>query len=293
MNFAEPQPPIALSRWTSRVAIFSVVLMAVAFILHRFFGMPTAVALNTVALGYIGLFIAALCGIAAAISIWRNGGAGTARVVVGLFLSVVMFSGLFGIGVLANDFPKINDVTTDTQSPPRFSALMKERDASANPPQYPGGRFAAIQKKAYPDLRTMEIDRPADETFDLVSEAVNRLRMRIVRSAPPGDSQSEAGIIEAVDRTLVTGFYDDVAIRITRNGGGSLVDIRSASRYGISDFGRNAERIREMMREIAGRLLATVPAARDDAPKDVKAEKDIKKKKKKRKKRYRKRRRRR
>ena len=38
-------------------------------------------------------------------------------------------------------------------------------------------------------------------------------------------------------------FKDDVVIRVRTNAEGSLIDLRSASRVGISDLGANAARI--------------------------------------------------
>jgi uncharacterized protein (DUF1499 family) len=54
----------------------------------------------------------------------------------------------------------------------------------------------------------------------------------------------QQGRIEAIDRTLIFGFVDDIAIRITPQGDGSRIDLRSASRAGVSDLGVNAKRIR-------------------------------------------------
>jgi uncharacterized protein (DUF1499 family) len=57
-----------------------------------------------------------------------------------------------------------------------------------------------------------------------------------------------AGIFEAVDTTFWFGFKDDVIIRVVSQGGGSMVDVRSVSRIGRSDLGKNADRIREFIR---------------------------------------------
>jgi uncharacterized protein (DUF1499 family) len=40
------------------------------------------------------------------------------------------------------------------------------------------------------------------------------------------------------------GFTDDIVVRVTPAGAGSRIDLRSSSRYGRSDFGVNAARIR-------------------------------------------------
>jgi hypothetical protein len=80
-------------------------------------------------------------------------------------------------------------------------------------------------------------------------------------------------MLEAVDRTLILGFYDDVAIRVAGNDEQARIDVRSASRYGRHDLGRNADRVRQILKEIIVRLESVVPAARAKAkPKEVKEE---------------------
>ena len=46
------------------------------------------------------------------------------------------------------------------------------------------------------------------------------------------------------------GFREDVSIRVTPDGDGSRVDIRSASRYFESDLGSNAARISKLMDDL-------------------------------------------
>ena len=52
------------------------------------------------------------------------------------------------------------------------------------------------------------------------------------------------GRIEATDTTRWFGFKDDVVVRVKPEGTGSRVDVRSLSRVGRSDVGKNASRIR-------------------------------------------------
>src|SRR6187551_3372947 len=56
----------------------------------------------------------------------------------------------------------------------------------------------------------------------------------------PIDPPRRVGRIEAVARTPIMGFREDVSIRITPDGEDSRVDIRSSSRYFESDLGSNA-----------------------------------------------------
>jgi len=239
-------------RWTSRLAIFASVVLLTAAILHRL-GLPTPAALNMVLIAFALAALAFLLGAFAAVSIWRQGGSGVARVVAGLFISSAMFGGVAVLSVLAGQHPVLNDVTTDTQSPPAFVELARQREASANSPVYPAA-FAAVQQLAYPDLKTLNIERPRAETLELTIDALKRQRYQIVSEGPDGT-------IEAVDRTLILGFYDDIAVRVTGDDERASVDVRSASRYGVYDFGQNASRVRTILREIVARLEETVPAA--------------------------------
>ena len=58
------------------------------------------------------------------------------------------------------------------------------------------------------------------------------------------------GVIEAVARTPIMGFRDDVVIRVTPMGQGTRIDVRSASRVGSHDFGANASRIRSLLEDL-------------------------------------------
>jgi uncharacterized protein (DUF1499 family) len=64
------------------------------------------------------------------------------------------------------------------------------------------------------------------------------------------NANASNGIIEATDTTFWFGFKDDVVIRIAANAEGSVLDIRSKSRVGESDLGKNAERISTLIQQI-------------------------------------------
>jgi hypothetical protein len=52
------------------------------------------------------------------------------------------------------------------------------------------------------------------------------------------------GTFNATATTFWFGFRDDVAVRVRAEGEGSVIDVRSTSRVGLSDLGANAARIR-------------------------------------------------
>ena len=120
----------------------------------------------------------------------------------------------------------------------QFSQLAAQRPADANRIVEPDLAAAEIQEKAYPDLRPMELERSATETFDIVHEAVKRLGWTIVLNEPPGE---QPGRIEATDRTMIMGYTDDVLVRVTGDDTHAFIDVRSVSRYGMHDLGANAD----------------------------------------------------
>ena len=250
----------ATARWTTRVALFSVSLAIVALAAHRFGPMPTLTAFNLVIVAFFGAIVALTLGIASSIIIWREGCAGALRVTFGIFLALGLLSWPLAFLPAYRNLPSINDVTTDATSPPSFVELMKLRGPGTNTSTYPV-TYAKLQAQAYPDLKPMFIDRPVEETFEIAREAMFRQKMNIVREQAPGSGSGKTGVIEAVDRTLVFGLYDDISVRVDGDNVRSRVDLRSASRFGRHDLGRNAERMRRLMREIVARLEATIPSA--------------------------------
>ena len=55
---------------------------------------------------------------------------------------------------------------------------------------------------------------------------------------------------ETTARTPLMGFRDDIVIRVSAVGGGSRIDLRSASRFGSHDLGANASRLRSLLEDI-------------------------------------------
>ena len=141
--------------------------------------------------------------------------------------------------------------------------IQEYRQNGANPVAYPAERFAKLQFAAYPDLTTVTVERSSEEVFDLVMSAMGdqHLKMNIVRQEPPTSKPVKAGYIEAEDRTLIIGFYDDIVVRVEGDEKRARLDVRSASRYGRHDFGRNADRVRSILREFVAALERNVPTA--------------------------------
>lgn len=251
-------PPALFSSWTPRVALFSAGLILVAILLHRLLGMPTQLALNLFLVAFGLAACAILLGMVAIVDVWRRGADGGAWAVIGMLIAGAVFAWPVSLLPSYLNLPAMNDATTDLASPPRFNALIKERERAgvANPAQYPANRLTEVQKANYPDLRPLYVSRSMDDTYELALETLKRLRFQIVAETPP--RQRQAGIIEAVDRTLVIGFYDDVVVRVDSEGGRARIDVRSASRFGTHDLGRNPIRVRRVLSEMQAKVDASI-----------------------------------
>lgn len=138
----------------------------------------------------------------------------------------------------AKSLPRIHDITTDLANLPVFVDVLKLRANAPNLATYGGAEIAQAQRAAYPDIAPLFVAAPLPETFALALAEAKKMDWQIV-----AQDQSQ-GRIEATATTRWFGFKDDIVIRITAIDGKSRVDMRSVSRVGKSDVGKNAERIR-------------------------------------------------
>jgi len=140
--------------------------------------------------------------------------------------------------------PHIHDISTDTDNPPKFVAVAEIRKGARNPLDYKPA-VAAEQKQGYPDIAPLMLDAAPTQTLERAERTARAMGWEIVDVAPQ-DMR-----IVATETTLLFGFKDDVVIRIMPHAQRSIVDVRSLSRVGGSDFGANANRIRAFLTKLA------------------------------------------
>ncbi len=184
------------------------------------------------------------------------------------------FAGLIGAAILlyfplseerrAWSAPPIHDISTDVGDAPQFTALLPHRSGATNGPEYDGQKkvmlkgkittVAELQKLAYPDIKPLgKLLNPRNDPkvdskailFWHAFETAKRMGWNIVAF------DEKKGIIEATDTTLWFGFTDDIAVRVQQAGTmGARLDIRSKSRIGTSDYGRNAARVMDYLKAL-------------------------------------------
>lgn len=137
----------------------------------------------------------------------------------------------------AGNYPRIHDITTNLQDQPQFVAAQGRRGPTSNTLETASETFL-LQAEGYPELATLIVMEPMESVFDESIRAATDLGWEIYLQ------DRNAGIIEAVDTTMLMGFKDDIVIRLRPLANGTEVDLRSVSRVGIGDFGANAKRIK-------------------------------------------------
>jgi len=150
----------------------------------------------------------------------------------------------------AQDHP-IHDITTNPDDPPAFVEILPLRADAPNPAAYGGPDVAAIQRETYPDLQPLRSDARRADMIEIALQVARDMGWEIIAADTP------AGRIEAVDTTFWYGFKDDIVVLVTGEDRSLQLDVRSKSRVGRSDMGKNAERIREYLQNAERKLTGS------------------------------------
>ena len=267
------EPVSGLATWARNLAVFSVVAVAVSIIIVRFGFLEVKPAIATffgaLALAVLSILIGFL-GFAA---IWHNGTRGMGRILIAFLIDALVLAYPAYLVVQYRRLPPIHDITTDPIDPPRFEALSRLRTGDGtNPAVYAGLYSAELQRKAYPDIEPVELEITPERAFEITLRLAAKRKWLVIDERPPQQPR-RIGLIEAVARTPIMGFREDVSIRVQPDGDGSRVDIRSSSRYFDSDLGSNAARISKLMDDLnaAAEADALKPVRKAPPPPSPKA----------------------
>jgi uncharacterized protein (DUF1499 family) len=250
------QPPSRLAIWSRRIALFSLVATFIAIVVVRSGALEIVPALSTLGGALALAMLAILLAFGAAVSIWKDGVGGIGEAVTGLLIGLVLIAYPLYVGVKAYKLPAIYDITTDPIDPPRFDAIARLRPRDANPVTYAGLYTAEQQRTAYSDIEPDMTNVSPQEAYDAAMKVITKRKWHVVDARPPQGTAPRDGLIEAIARTPILGFRDDVAVRVRATHEGARIDVRSASRYGRHDLGTNAARVRSLIEDIDD-VLAT------------------------------------
>src|SRR3984885_748312 len=250
------QPPSRLAIWSRRIALFSLAATFIAIVVVRSGALEIVPALSTLGGALALAMLAILLAFGAAVSIWKDGVGGIGEAVTGLLIGLALIAYPLYVGVKAYKLPAIYDITTDPIDPPRFDAIARLRPRDANPVTYAGLYTAEQQRTAYSDIEPDMTSVSPQEAYDAALKVITKRKWHVVDARPPQGTAPRDGLIEAIARTPILGFRDDVAVRVRATHEGARIDVRSASRYGRHDLGANAARVRALIEDIDD-VLAT------------------------------------
>ncbi|HZS65092.1 MAG TPA: DUF1499 domain-containing protein [Xanthobacteraceae bacterium] len=257
------EPVSQLALWARRLALFSLVATVVSIIITRSGLMEIVPALATFAGALVFAVLGMLLALASLVAIWREGVDGLRSALTALAIGIALLAYPAYLGFLAYRLPAIVDVTTDFDDPPQFEIIARLRPRGANPVAYAGDAAADLQREAYPNVAPLIVTTTPQQTFDAALAVITKRRWSILDQQPPQAGRRD-GHIEAVARTPIMGFREDVVLRVRADGDGARLDVRSASRYGRLDFGSNASRIQKLTDDID--VLLGTQAAEHKAP---------------------------
>lgn len=242
------------------MASFAAVLAIVVWVGHHF-GLVETLGYLWV-LGLVAL-LAAFSLILAAFAfsrIWTYGGRGGSSVVAGVLIALAVLSPYGFVAYLMLTYPPLRAVTTDAETPPELpTATSRTPEMNALVPPSPGEQ--RLQAGNYPQVTGRRYQLPFDETLAAVDAVMARQGWRLASSAAADAVSEGEATFGAIAPSFILELPVDVSVRVAIDDDATLVDMRSASRYGRHDLGDNARRIAAFLAELDQQVAGDVGAA--------------------------------
>ncbi len=234
-----------LARWSLWVAVAALLIAFTGLTLARYDLVPKINGLYAMLGGGLVAALGAVIALIAVIMAIRFRASALRLALVGLVISAGYVGYMASRAAVARSVPPLHDISTDLADPPAFGALSLRSDNLAGVETIENWR--AQHAAAYGDIDSITIARPVAQ---VVADAE---RLAKARGWDVAYADTAQGRVEATVSVSYIRFKDDVVIRVATapDGTGSVVDMRSVSRIGVSDLGMNAARIREFLAALA------------------------------------------
>ena len=240
------QAYVRSARIGRNLGAFSVMLFLIALAFHSFGAADTPSFLLAFALA-LGLGTIAMLFSARAFNIvWVQGKRGMADSSLGLCYGSFLWLIPVTIFVLSLGYPQATDVTTQGDMTPDFLIVEGVR------PEWAKSVDLDLVTPE-PLSRPLVTDAPLAEVYDLVLDLIESMHWEIITESAPEEKKPTFAAIQASAATLF-GFTDDVVIQLTLEDKHTRIDMRSSSRTGPFDLGRNAKRIDDFLLALRQKL---------------------------------------
>jgi len=181
------------------------------------------------------------------LSVWKKAWSAAILAVSAVLIGLAVW---LSVSSFMNKIPlhSLHDATTNLESPPLFEIIEpRTYGSSGSPAAFPHPRWREKHAKLYPDLKPFVLELPLAEAFARTLSLVKREGWELA-------GQRSDGEIWRVEATAITSWFrfrDDVVIVLTaEDETQTRVNMRSVSRIGYSDLGKNAKRIREFLKKL-------------------------------------------
>lgn len=222
--------PSAAASLARRIALFALVLFAVNAAAHRFglietvaflwlLGIVFSLAVSSLVLGAIGFR-----------RFWEDGRAGAGSSILAMLVAAGLIAPFLAAGYLALRHPRVHDVATDADDPPRFARAVGGPVSEPAPAEPAGRRYEAP---------------PA-----LVAEAIETVAGAQGWRRVAGSAQGGAGAEFSLEYDApfsLHGLAGDAVLRVSDEGETVWVDMRFSTRLVAHDLGAGARRIAAFM----------------------------------------------
>lgn len=242
--------------WSRRIGAFSLVLLATDWIGHHFELTETPAFLWVLGLAALLAALALLLAGFALSRMWKYGDLGGRDLTVGALCAALVLLPYGYAAYRMAAYPELRDISTDLEDPPQLRA--GDRSAGMNALAQPTPGESRLQRQAYPLVIGHRYDLPFGDTSEAVQNVLEQQNWRVDGPLAAGEEAAREVTITARARSFILELPVDVAIRIAADGDATMVDMRSASRYGRHDLGDNAARIvsflAQLDQQVAGRI---------------------------------------
>lgn len=272
--------------WCRRLALFSLPYFFLTVLLHRFDKISANQAMGLMGFGLVLVLLSILLALRSIVSLWQLGAKGGKAMVSGLFIALLVLGPFIYYSAQAVRFPAINDVATDYDPVPEFSdtTIITRRMIGVSPDNEvatePNEGLVLQVTSSYSNLGSRRYPAGPLRVLKAVQELLKEREWNIVNlrgldnynqdrdtddsDASTDTKNSATGLqtadqndifVDAVAESLIFKFENDVVIKIISEDENTLVQMRSASRWGVHDFGANARLIEKFMNDLDQALI--------------------------------------
>ena len=276
--------------WCLRLAVFLIPFFVLVIFLYRFAKIDTVQMFILIAFGLLIALLSLVFAIKAISELWTKGYRGGSQVVRGMVITLLVLLPFGYQSFLALRYPLANDVSTDMLNPHEYINAVDLRASKAHKGMNPVLEYDEEYAKqiilAYPKLQSRRYPAGPERVLEAVrtilddnewfltgsqgipeiknnadTENTTELADNDVGGTEEQDSLEDNVetpddvFIEALERTLIFSFENDIIIRIVSEDRNTLVDMRSSARWGRHDFGYNAKLIEGFLQQLDAALL--------------------------------------